>query len=318
MPARGGAAAVAVGAHRHSRAPRMPDQPEISTSNPAALTTPTRSSRRRRRCSSATINTCASSAAASRRCTRARHQQARNLNRSRISTLTNPQAGTGDEGRHPRAVERVEGGRRTGPCRELRKAVDGIDEILTQSGSRLASGCFEEQMERRKLDLLIRARQNARDPTQAGRGARPSHAKIVLAASVVVCLGTHAVLSQSDRTRLRIAGRRRQRRAGCTGVALVAAGTVSANRIPPASRPTSRPSPEYRPDATPARGDAAIDAAHRHRGQLVPEVRRRQPEFPSASSIRRSTRSAKGMSAARRSLTSTPSASRRSARGPTR
>ncbi len=56
---------------------------------------------------------------------------------------------------------------------ELRRALDGVDEILTvrqQARFRL----FEDQMERRKLDLLMRARQNVRNPARRGRGADDS------------------------------------------------------------------------------------------------------------------------------------------------
>ena len=104
--------------------------------------------------------------------TRRRHQQARNLIVQDLRRLTNPQAGTGDEAaiRERLSALKAEDER---TLQELRKAVDGIDEILTvrqQARFRL----FEEQMERRKLDLLMRARQNARNPARRGRGATES------------------------------------------------------------------------------------------------------------------------------------------------
>lgn len=104
--------------------------------------------------------------------TRRRHQQARNLIVQDLRRLTNPQTGNGDDAaiRERLSALKAEDER---TLVELRKAVDGIDEILTvrqQARFRL----FEDQMERRKLDLLMRARQNARNPARRGRGATES------------------------------------------------------------------------------------------------------------------------------------------------
>jgi Spy/CpxP family protein refolding chaperone len=54
---------------------------------------------------------------------------------------------------------------------EMRKAYDDLDEVLEpvqQARFRL----FEEQVERRKIDLLMRARQRAKDTADAGQGGR--------------------------------------------------------------------------------------------------------------------------------------------------
>jgi hypothetical protein len=97
--------------------------------------------------------------------TRRRHQQTRNQIVQDLRRLTNPQTGTNDETaiRDRLGALKAEDER---AAAELRRAVDGIDEVLTvrqQARFRL----FEDQMERRKLDLLMRARQTAR----RGRGA---------------------------------------------------------------------------------------------------------------------------------------------------
>jgi len=101
--------------------------------------------------------------------TRRRHQQARNQIVQDLRRLTNPQTGTNDETaiRDRLGALKAEDER---AAAELRKAVDGVDEILNvrqQARFRL----FEDQMERRKLDLLMRARQNARIPPLRGPGA---------------------------------------------------------------------------------------------------------------------------------------------------
>ena len=96
--------------------------------------------------------------------TRRRHLQARNRILQDLRRLTNPQTGTGDEAsiRERLGALRAEDER---SILELRKAVDALDEVLDirqQARFRL----FEERMEQRKLDLLMRARQNARIPAR--------------------------------------------------------------------------------------------------------------------------------------------------------
>jgi hypothetical protein len=101
--------------------------------------------------------------------TRRRHQQSRNQILADLRRLTSPQTGTPDEAsvRERLRVLRDEEDR---AAADLRKAYEGVDEVLDvpqQARFRL----FEEQMERRKLELLLRARQNARNPARKGRGS---------------------------------------------------------------------------------------------------------------------------------------------------
>jgi hypothetical protein len=96
--------------------------------------------------------------------TRRRHQQARNQILQDLRRLTNPQTGTNDETslRERLTALRAEDDR---SIADLRKAVDALDEVLDarqQARFRL----FEERMEQRKLELLLRARQNARNPVR--------------------------------------------------------------------------------------------------------------------------------------------------------
>lgn len=104
--------------------------------------------------------------------TRRRHQQARNQIVQDLRRVANGPAASTDDGviRGRLAALKAEDER---AAAELRKALDGVDEILTvrqQARFRL----FEDQMERRKLDLLMRARQNVRNPARRGRGADDS------------------------------------------------------------------------------------------------------------------------------------------------
>lgn len=93
---------------------------------------------------------------------RRRHQQARNQVLQDLRRLTNPQTGSGDEAaiREKLTALRAEDER---DAAELRKAIDGIDEVLDVR-QRARFRLFEERLEQRKLELLMRARQNARTP----------------------------------------------------------------------------------------------------------------------------------------------------------
>src|SRR3954471_354510 len=98
---------------------------------------------------------------------RRRHQQTRSQILADLRRLTNPQTGSGDEGvisEHIKAL-RDEDDRATA---DVRRAYDALDESLDvrqQARFRL----FEEKMEQQKLELLMRARQNARNAAR-GRG----------------------------------------------------------------------------------------------------------------------------------------------------
>jgi hypothetical protein len=96
---------------------------------------------------------------------RRRHQQTRNQILGDLRRLANtPEAAASDESVITERLKafREEEDRATA---ELRKAYDGVDETLDlrqQARFRL----FEERMEQQKLELLMRARQNARQPAQ--------------------------------------------------------------------------------------------------------------------------------------------------------
>jgi hypothetical protein len=91
---------------------------------------------------------------------RRRHLQARNQMLADLRRLTNPQSGSGDEAAIAERLKalREEDDRSAG---EITKAYDLVDEALdTRQQARFR--LFEERMEQQKLELLMRARQNAR------------------------------------------------------------------------------------------------------------------------------------------------------------
>ena len=101
---------------------------------------------------------------------RRKHQQARNQMIAEMRRLTNSQTPPGDDatlGERIRAL-REEDER---AAAELKKAYEGVDETLDvrqQARFRV----FEERMEQQKLELLMRARQNARAAVRGrGRGS---------------------------------------------------------------------------------------------------------------------------------------------------
>ena len=96
---------------------------------------------------------------------RRRHQVARNQIMGDLRRLTNPQNGSNDEAM---LTERLRSLRDEDDraAAEVKKAYEGVDEALSirqQARFRI----FEERMEQQKLELLTKARQNAR---AAGRG----------------------------------------------------------------------------------------------------------------------------------------------------
>jgi len=93
--------------------------------------------------------------------TRRRHQQARSRILGDMRKLTNPQTGSQDEAQ---LAERLKALRETDDrgAAELKKSYESVDETLDlrqQARFRV----FEERMEQQKLELLMRARQNARN-----------------------------------------------------------------------------------------------------------------------------------------------------------
>ena len=99
--------------------------------------------------------------------TRRNHMQAHTKILADIRRLTNPQTGNNDEAS---ITERLKALREEDDraAADIRKAYEGVDETLDvrqQARFRL----FEERMEQQKLELLMRARQNAR---AAARGRK--------------------------------------------------------------------------------------------------------------------------------------------------
>lgn len=95
------------------------------------------------------------------------HQQARNQILADLRRLTNVQSGQADE---TRIGERLKALRDEDErsAAAIKRGYDGVDETLDlrqQARFRV----FEERMEQQKLELLMRARQNARNPGR-GRG----------------------------------------------------------------------------------------------------------------------------------------------------
>jgi hypothetical protein len=92
--------------------------------------------------------------------TRRRYQQTRNQVLGDLRRLTNPQNGTPDDAvlsERLKALREIED-RGAG---DVRKAYDAVEEALdTRQQARFR--LFEERMEQQKLELLMRARQNAR------------------------------------------------------------------------------------------------------------------------------------------------------------
>jgi hypothetical protein len=98
---------------------------------------------------------------------RRKHQQARNQIMGDLRRLTNPKTGSNDE---TQLADRLKALREEDDrlAATLKRAYESVDETLDvrqQARFRI----FEERMEQQKLELLMRARQNARTATR-GRG----------------------------------------------------------------------------------------------------------------------------------------------------
>lgn len=98
--------------------------------------------------------------------TRRTHQQAHQRILNDLRKLTNPQTGSNDESAISERLKALRD-EDDGAAVDLRKAYEGVDETLDihqQARFRI----FEDNMEQQKLELLMRARQNAR--AQRGNG----------------------------------------------------------------------------------------------------------------------------------------------------
>jgi hypothetical protein len=98
---------------------------------------------------------------------RRRHQQARNQVLGDLRRITNPQTGSNDEASITERLKALRDEDERAAI-DLKKSYEGVDETLDvrqQARFRL----FEEKMEQQKLELLMRARANARSAAR-GRG----------------------------------------------------------------------------------------------------------------------------------------------------
>ena len=96
--------------------------------------------------------------------TRRRNQQERMQLMGQLQRLTNPRVKRAEPGvleGHLTSLQELES--RT--AAELRKAYNALDEVL-EVRQRARFRVFEEQIERRKIELLMRARQQSRPPNQ--------------------------------------------------------------------------------------------------------------------------------------------------------
>jgi len=100
--------------------------------------------------------------------TRRRHQQERARLLRELAKLTGPEVTAVDEPGITAALGALKQ-EDVKAASELDQAYDGVDQVLTVR-QRARFRLFEEQMERRKLDLLMRARQQRRDVPQRDPG----------------------------------------------------------------------------------------------------------------------------------------------------
>lgn len=100
---------------------------------------------------------------------RRRHQQARNQILADLRRLTNPQptAAPGDDTIIAERLKALRDEEERGAL-DMKKSYDALDETLDMR-QQARFRVFEERMEQQKLELLLRARQNARN-TARGRG----------------------------------------------------------------------------------------------------------------------------------------------------
>lgn len=99
---------------------------------------------------------------------RRRHQQTRNQILGDLRRLSNPQAPPADEAVLTDRLKALRDEEDLAAA-DLHRAYDAVDETL-DTRQRARFRLFEERMEQQKLELLLRARQNAR---QASRGRGP-------------------------------------------------------------------------------------------------------------------------------------------------
>jgi hypothetical protein len=100
--------------------------------------------------------------------TRWAHQQAHQRMLNDLRKLTNPQTGSNDEGAIAERLKALKD-EDAAAVVDVNKAYDGVDETLDMRQQALFR-IFEDQVEQQKLELLIRARQNARAQARGRQG----------------------------------------------------------------------------------------------------------------------------------------------------
>jgi len=100
--------------------------------------------------------------------TRRNHQQAHQRILNDLRKLTNPQTGSNDEAA---ITERLKALKEEDAAAtvDIGKAYDGVDETLDMR-QQARFRIFEDQVEQQKLELLMRARQNARAAARGKKG----------------------------------------------------------------------------------------------------------------------------------------------------
>jgi hypothetical protein len=98
--------------------------------------------------------------------TRRNHQQAHQKILNDLRKLTNPQTGSNDEAAITERLKALKD-EDAAAVVDIAKAYDGVDETLDMR-QQARFRIFEDQVEQQKLELLMRARQNAR--AQRGNG----------------------------------------------------------------------------------------------------------------------------------------------------
>jgi len=100
--------------------------------------------------------------------TRRNHQQAHQKILNDLRKLTNPQTGSNDEGAIAERLKALKD-EDAAAVVDVSKAYDGVDETLDMRQQALFR-IFEDQVEQQKLELLMRARQNARAQARGRKG----------------------------------------------------------------------------------------------------------------------------------------------------
>jgi hypothetical protein len=100
--------------------------------------------------------------------TRWNHQQAHQRILNDIRKLTNPQTGSNDEAAIAERLKALKD-EDAAAVVDVNKAYDGVDETLDMR-QQAVFRIFEDQVEQQKLELLIRARQNARAQARGRQG----------------------------------------------------------------------------------------------------------------------------------------------------